>query len=390
MRKLLLGTTAVFGAALLAAPAVQAQEAPTVRIGGFVQFDFGYINDNADRQVAGNRPRQTDMRTDGRVNIIAGGKTAAGIAYSATVALDVGANPMNTDRLFVTVASPTLGTVHLGDVRGAATAMQVRAPLPFGFNTAPTFYALRGEVSANASLLRDSFRGIGHANDSTKITYLSPQFAGFDVGVSFSPTAAERTYRGASRSAGGLNQNQLQAALRYRGNFAGVGVAAGFGMVRAERPSGATNVRHPTAYTMGLNASFAGFRLGGEYTFGQYRGRDPGRPGNIAMHLPRGNSSSQQWTIGAGYTFAPVAVTVAYGQSYQDFRDHNVAGVAGRNGRNFRMETIQAGATYNIAPGLVGFALYHYSTTRNQPFLPAGLNGRRTINSFIVGTRLSF
>ncbi len=399
MRKLLLGTTAVIGAALLAAPAVQAQEAPTVRISGWVQFDFAYIDDRLDRQAIGidgntRRQQQYDMRTDSRITVRGGGKTATGLAYSATIVLEPTTANVTSDQVYITLASPTLGTVHLGDLRGAATLMQVRAPLPFGFNTATTFYALRADFPGNAasSQLRDMFRGISHANDSTKFTYLSPQFAGFDLGFSFSPTGAERSYSGPARSVAGFNRNQIQLALRYRGNFGGVGVAAGFGMVHASRPTGATGVRNPDGYTFGLNVSYAGFRLGGEYSFGNYRGRDVGRPANAVMHLPRGNNQSQQWIIGAGYSFAPFGVGIAYGQSYQDFRDQGVANNQGvvRNGRNFRMETLQVGGTYAIAPGLSAFALYHYSTTRNQPFLPAALNGRRNINSFIVGTRLSF
>ena len=42
MRKILLGTTAVVGAALIA-PVASAQEAPTVRIGGYIQAYFSNV-----------------------------------------------------------------------------------------------------------------------------------------------------------------------------------------------------------------------------------------------------------------------------------------------------------------------------------------------------------
>ena len=44
MRKILLGTTAVVGAALLAPQVASAQEAPTVRIGGYFQAYYGNTN----------------------------------------------------------------------------------------------------------------------------------------------------------------------------------------------------------------------------------------------------------------------------------------------------------------------------------------------------------
>ena len=42
MRKILLGTTAVVGAALLAPTMAAAQEAPTVRVGGYFRAYYGY------------------------------------------------------------------------------------------------------------------------------------------------------------------------------------------------------------------------------------------------------------------------------------------------------------------------------------------------------------
>ena len=42
MRKILLGTTAVVGAALLAPTMAAAQEAPTVRVGGYFRVYYGY------------------------------------------------------------------------------------------------------------------------------------------------------------------------------------------------------------------------------------------------------------------------------------------------------------------------------------------------------------
>src|SRR3712207_7593353 len=42
MRKILLGTTAVVGAALLAPGTAAAQQAPTVRIGGYFRAYYGY------------------------------------------------------------------------------------------------------------------------------------------------------------------------------------------------------------------------------------------------------------------------------------------------------------------------------------------------------------
>jgi hypothetical protein len=53
MRKILLGTTAVVGAALIGMGAAQAQTAPTVRVGGFMFGMYNYIDDDLEKAVPG-------------------------------------------------------------------------------------------------------------------------------------------------------------------------------------------------------------------------------------------------------------------------------------------------------------------------------------------------
>ena len=53
MRKILLGTTAVVGAALLAPEMAAAQQAPTVRIGGYFRAYYGYTQQTSPH-VTGN------------------------------------------------------------------------------------------------------------------------------------------------------------------------------------------------------------------------------------------------------------------------------------------------------------------------------------------------
>ena len=57
MRKILLGTTAVVGAALLGPSFAAAQEAPTVRIGGFFRAYYGYTQQSGrNSTIAGTLP----------------------------------------------------------------------------------------------------------------------------------------------------------------------------------------------------------------------------------------------------------------------------------------------------------------------------------------------
>ncbi|HEV7458320.1 MAG TPA: porin [Roseococcus sp.] len=406
MRKLLLGTTAVVGAALLSTGA-SAQEAPTVRIGGYMDFSYTYLSDSADRgaqRIAGvtRRPSGNDFRSDMEVHVLVSGKTAGGITYGARIEFQndnipgSGSTAVDTDETWLFVSSPTLGTVRLGDTDSAASVMQVRPP------RYPAFYRPSWYIARPGGLPYIN-SGVNDGSDITKITYLSPQFAGFDFGVSYAVNGGEgpRINGGVNNTAMqrdqlGARYNEITAALRYRGNFSGVGVAAGFVMSHAQAPRDRPAIARSTitAYSFGGTASFQGFTFGGEYTFGNYRGASPGNVGTA-----RDANMSWHYLLGASYTFNPVTVTVNFGQGYQDRRLTTAT-----LGRDLRHTQIGVGASYTIAPGLLGYISYEYQRFRGWPGSNVGSlngtggpavggviqNGNRTMQAITIGTTLSF
>ncbi|MFN6955249.1 MAG: porin, partial [Acetobacteraceae bacterium] len=192
MRKLLLGTTAVVGAALIGATGAAAQEAPTVRIGGYFDFSLGYVNDNADRNLAtGAGLSRWDFRADTEIHVLVQGKAANGLTYGARIEFEMDAvgvggagTTFNTDEIWMFVSSPTLGTLRFGDTDSAAGVMQVRPPRYTGFTGLRVNWVRQGGT-------RYMFAGLNDGADNTKIVYLSPQFAGFDFGLSFALNGGE-------------------------------------------------------------------------------------------------------------------------------------------------------------------------------------------------------
>ncbi len=397
MRKLLLGTTAVVGAALLSTGA-SAQTAPTVRVGGFFDFAFDFISDTADRGTQpGNarRPRTTDFRSDMEVHVLVSGKTAGGIGYGARIEFQndnftgTVATGVDTDETWLFVTSPTLGTVRMGDTDAAAGVMQVRPP------RIPQFYR-QGWQQARQAGLAYVYSGVTDGSDITKITYLSPQFAGFDFGVSYAINAGE----GPRQFSGGTaidrdrqnRQNEITAALRYRGNFSGVGVAVGFVTTQAEsgtnQRTGRTATTSPgrngiSAYAVGATLGFQGFTFGGEFVWGNYRGGSVGVTPNAV-----GADMSWHYVLGASYSFAPFTVTANFGQARQDGQ------IPGFNlARDSRNTIYGIGATYTIAPGLLGYINYEHQRFSSWPGTQVGSvprGGNRTIQGVTIGTTLSF
>jgi predicted porin len=407
MRKLLLGTTAVVGAALIGATGASAQEAPTVRIGGYFDFSLGYVNDNADRNLSSRAGiSRWDFRADTEIHVLVQGKAANGLTYGARIEFEMDATGVgsagttfNTDEMWMFVSSPTLGTLRLGDTDSAAGVMQVRPPRYVGFNGLRINWVRQGGT-------RYMFAGLNDGADNTKIVYLSPQFAGFDFGVSFalnggegerevlglgvSPTSTTLTLAGLQRGRT-TRENEFTGAIRYRGTFGAVGIAAGFGFTTATAPSNdnagpgaleaplATRTQNPTAYSIGATVTFSGLTLGGEYTWGRYSGSSPGNTG-----AAQGRGDSRHWLLGASYTFEGITLTANFGRGTQDT---NTATRGDLNSRIFGL-----GASYTLAPGWSLYAYYENIRDRNLVGSIGGLAAgqRRSTDGFVLGTTLTF
>jgi predicted porin len=420
MRKILLGTTGVVGAALIGMGVAQAQQAPTVRVGGYLQTTFAWVDDDIDSangaptgvNAAGRVGRsEADFRNEVEIHLFVTGKAANGLVYGATVEIqndNVGGgsgSALDLDEAYVFLGTPTLGQIRFGEEDSAASILQVRAPSITGFGADGAWdvgiLGTANGTGGNPSLLT----GINDGNDSTKIIYISPQFFGFDFGLSYAPNAGEgdRAFFGRAvdtLGAGGAAipiantqrdgtgiENEIAAALRYRGTFGGVGIAAGFGMMFADAP-GVTAAGAPIpsaaqgqdieAYTVGLSIAAFGLTVGGEYTWGQYSGPSVGRAA-----LASGRDDSDHFLLGATYVMGAFSVGAYYGVANQD----NGGTISDREQTGWGL-----GVAYTVAPGLEVFANYNQFEDQNVNIRigtgPTLVN--RDFSAFFLGTRLAF
>ncbi len=507
MRKILLGTTAVVGAALLApgafaqttrggggavgqgvptpapagavgvaptplnvgpaAPSTQVTAAPTpamagagglsIRLGGYFAFTGAAIQDDwdrarsrNDRNLAGITPNppgltnaqarsRYDFRNDAELNVFIDGRTSNGITYGAVfefqmdniVAQAGDGTTVSFDELYGYIGFDGFGTFRFGQEDSAASLLQVRAPAS---------QALGGDAEWDEFIVQAGLAdtspyimsGINDGSDATKVIYLSPQWAGFDFGLSYAANGGEgeRTNNDGSTTAAQRDrlgiENELSAALRYRGTFGPVGVIAGVGGMWASAQSqnaagiafgnpGNAGPRPQSvyAYTAGVVLTGYGFSFGGEYTWGQYRGASVGRTAVNA-----GVDGASHYLLGATYTVGPLVFGAVFGQGFQGNGAQRLSGTTGGTGAatpvfrdlDDRTQTLWGvGVAYNLAPGLVLFGMYNNINDENVPigqptnarYLAgsgnsgnnlASFNGSntRTINIGIVGVRLAF
>jgi len=443
MRKILLGTTAVVAAALMG-PVAQAQTTlngynageprsmlggvPTrpgvpgseaaagtfgVRVGGYFEFTGGWINDTYDRNAvavnAGNtRSRdKMDFRSDAEIVVIANGKTAGGLAYGLQIELQIdnivnaggagAGTAVDTDELWGYVSSPTMGTLMFGDQDSAASQMAIGPSGPLNLDQSGSWDEF---VALAADGNRYIVANINDGNDSSKVIYLSPQFAGFDFGVSFAPNRREgeefRNAAGTSlqRDPTDSARNELSAAIRYRGSFSGIGVAAGLAGHRMDAQAvsnavGSAQLQDITEYQAGASLSGFGFTLAGNYRWGKYGAA-------TATAIRQGLASSSNYAVSLQYATGPYAVGAFYARGERD------------NGGTLadRTETVYGvGASYLLAPGMELFANYTNVKDRNMAInttsgsaaaialapVGNGPGGRdRNIDAIVVGTRITF
>jgi len=423
MRKILLGTTAVVGAALMAPTIAAAQEAPTVRIGGYFRFNYAFVDSDGQNNArtatgvinpGGADTGKSDFQSDTEVHVIVSGKAANGLTYGATVELQIDARNdaattgsktfVDTDEMYMFLAHPRFGQIRVGDEDGPVLGLMTAGHITnFGTGGVDGDY---GDFVFKA-VLPGNFFPAGSLNDSTKIIYLSPQFFGFDFGASFAFNQGEGEDVGCVTGVPGAacdrtvavaganplrRRNELQLAARWRGSFGGVGIAvAGGGVFADPTKSVALGIVAPAEQVrvgyVGAQVSAYGLLVGGTYMWGQSN--------NSGVPLLRAtagtgvvdDSEFSQWFLGASYTVGAFTVGANY---YRTESAGNQFLLAERT-----EQAVSVGATYRLAPGLELVAEWvNFSRKENGfDFLAGGpgpFNNKVEGDVFILGSRIAF
>ena len=232
------------------------------------------------------------------------------------------------------------------------------------------------------------FADVGTVYGTNKIVYLSPQFAGFDVGLTWAPTSNSLSNNnGCALTAASVGCDRLfsidgssstteqqrqhdffEAMARYRGTFGGVGISAyggWFGSTSINTnnalfttPRASIEFKNNSIGVGGAQISYAGFAVGGMVQGGDYnRGFAP---------APKGTDGSLAWLVGASYTTGPIIVGGHYwehttpgsfvpGGAQQSTPFVNSTFFVGKEQKE---RGLALGGTYAVAPGFSLFLSY--------------------------------
>ncbi len=402
-RYLLAGCAAV--ALVLGSGAANAQTKFEVKVGGDVFAEWGYVDQDKDSGL-----RSTEMRNRFRFNLIPTAKADNGLEYGARIRVradtgtpnSTGGRTLAQDNAYIFVqggfGQVRAGTAHTYNDETGIVSRPIDY-LPFGlYDQAASWIngagnngligGGNGSTLANGSMLWPTFGDV-----ATRIMYISPRFAGLQIGGTYTPrnddsqnsinrqsnVAGTGFLGGVSTTTGGVTSNvggvasfqgsmqdMYEIGLNYDQKFDAFGVKLGGGYYggRASDNTNGASFKNLNAWQVGGQFSFAGFAIGASYT-------DWGKSGltklssyqldSRVVTSPRASiykSDATTLNVGAQYTTGPIVIGAGWmrGEDSGDLR------VSGKR----RVDMYELGASYTVAPGLAVQAQYDYFDIKND------------------------
>lgn len=374
MKKLLLASVAVSGLAFAAAPAHAGIE---LELGGFFKGYGVFVDQDeavfsaataetvfgANDAVAASGGEATgfDIVRDTELHI--GGETTLDNGLSVGVHVEITADAdssIDPDETYV-YFSGDWGRVNVGTEDGAGYLLQVAAPsADSNIDGVRQYIQPFANTGLGNTVLDYDMNNV--AGKADKITYLSPIFSGFQVGVSYTPDSEDAaTNNGVNvetNTAGDTNET-YEIAARYEGEFEGVGVIAGAGYALGSEEGGSTTTDDHTEWNVGLDLDFAGFGVGVVY-----KEDDDGLDGTAAADI-------ETLVVGVDYTTGAFKLGASYLNQDTDGGDE--------------FDRYTAGVNYEYGPGM-SFRGSVQFVDRDVANTTADLDG----TAVLLGTQINF
>jgi outer membrane protein OmpU len=350
MKKVLLGTSALLGAGLVASPAFAA-EGIKLSVGGFFKTAYMVNFDDDGEGEPGNDTATDGFFSDSEIYFRGSTVLDNGLEVGARVELEGETDTDQIDEAWI-FFSGGFGEIHIGS-EDEALANNCILP-PGGTGNFSAFSP--NQWGANTLTTNTACTGVDDRGDAQKIFYVTPSFGGFQVALSYTPNGGDERHSVAgSNEEGGphlgmpVNNDDesrhnvsLYGTYSYEGD--GWGLTAGAGASfegQVEQAAGAQDREKSDFYQGALNLSFGNFAIGGVFEYF-----------NDAASFDDSNGGPETdgdfWVAGAGisYSFDPFTVGVQY--SHRD-DDIDVEGV---EDSEYNLDRIVLTGNYAMGPGV--------------------------------------
>ncbi len=360
MKRLLLGTTAVAVTGLAAGPALaQDYGKISLSVGGYYQNFISFVSQDDERSFGTEREfNPVNVRHEGE--IIFSGETTLDnglvVGFQAQLEAITQGDQMDETYLYF---SGGWGRLLMGSENSAPYLMSYAAPYAgLGVNS-PNFFLF-------SPLEFNDARTSGYLNfasDANKVTYFTPRFGGFQLGVSYTPNVDAV---GGNRQTFGLNTDEdpgdynhvFGAGANFVESFNSLDIALFVGAEWANLEEDSGDDDDFESYQGGLNIGFAGFTVGGSVHYNN-QGEE-------------GGDDTWFYDVGATYSTGPWTVGLTYARSRveEDTDD--------------KRDLYEAGVSYALSPGVtITGAVQYMEEEFNEDNTSDGFGG-------VIGTKLSF
>ncbi|MDE0386303.1 MAG: porin [Defluviicoccus sp.] len=251
MKKQLLAGTAIAAASvLIAGGAVAADKKmmkPSISVNGYFTAHLSGVVDDDINSAQVLNPPAVDLRSDSEIHFNGSAKLDNGLSIKVRTELEGNSHtsagkpsPANgndqIDEVYVTV-SGSFGSVIIGATDNAAVKMLTKMTGAWATNVGQNFHfnsqewvnSAVGTGGGRFHVLHDArIREHGGGGDSEKVSYLSPKFSGFQLGVSYTPYADQDFH--VNHDVDASRHDGMTGAIAYSGKFGAVGVSIGAGV----------------------------------------------------------------------------------------------------------------------------------------------------------------
>lgn len=383
MKKVLLGSTALLGAAVLfAGPAAADME---TSFSGFLKAEFWTASQDADD------PRNYVFGVDdSEFHINATNTADNGLSYGVNLEVEIG-DTVTMDEGYLWFSGDDWGTIQLGGNDGATGSMPYSGDFSltaaFGYDGGlGAVYNFQGSGVNSPNLAADT-------GDAAKINYFSPRFSGLQVGVSYLPDSGQATVGSDSLdsdstvaavsvstddgddneahshiisvSSDDQDEDIFQIGLNFVDTINGIDVGIGGAYSTSTPESGSSAGRDDSeGVHVGLNIGFSGFTVGASYGDNFDSGCDTADGA--------GCDGGQFYEVAGSYGTGPWTVSAGWFHGEKDFTTTSDQDV----------DIISLGAKYTLAPGAVIITEFNFVDESGA----VDHDG----TTFMVGTQISF
>jgi outer membrane protein OmpU len=347
-RVALLGSTAVFGAGMMA-NAAMAADGIKLGVGGFFRTAYMVTFDDDSEGELGNERNTDGLFSDAEIHFDGSTVLDNGLEVGARVELE-GEDNSGSDQIDEAwiYFSGGFGEVRMGSTDdalagacilppGGTTNFSAFSPNQWGANN-DLFAAGFPALTSNAACV-----GVDDREDAQKLVYISPSFGGFQLNLSYTPNGGDERHGdgvgphiGMPTNADEESRHNFSAYGTYSYEGEGWGLAAGAGGSfegQVEQSPGPDRDEQQF-YQAGLNLTFGQFAVGG--TFEYY---------NNLVDFDVGDKVDA-WVAGGGVAYTMDAWT--FGAQYS----HQLADADGGDFDDFTMDRAVLTANYALGPGI--------------------------------------